>query len=233
MKYTDSIVDSFLKTKERTLKLTCQVCQKTIIKKRRYVQKNRKRSNYVTCSGSCARQLSATGKNFVVRECPVCSKEVRRTLSAVNRSKSKVVFCGLSCAAHQNNLNRPVGLRRSALEIWIESKLIERYPDLKIDFNRKNAIGSELDIYIPEFKLAFELNGFFHYFRIKKNNYGSIILKRTKANDARKVKACNEARINLHVINTSRVGHFSFSKSNRILSKITKVIDKVIQTKVA
>ena len=229
MKYTDSIVDSFLKTKDRFLQLTCQICEKTLIKKRRCVQKNRRRSNYVTCSGSCARQLSATGRNFVVRECPVCSKKVRRSLSAVNKSKSKTVFCSSSCASHHNNLKRPVGLRRSALEIWIESKLVGRYPNVNFHFNRKDAIGSELDIYIPEFKTAFELNGFFHYFRIKKNNYGSIILKRTKANDARKVKACNKARINLHVINTSRVGHFTFFKSNRILSKITKIIDKLVQ----
>ena len=146
-----------------------------------------------------------------------------------NKSKSKTVFCSSSCASHHNNLKRPVGLRRSALEIWIESKLVGRYPNITFHFNRKDAIGSELDIYIPEFKTAFELNGFFHYFRIKKNNYGSIILKRTKANDARKVKACNKARINLHVINTSRVGHFTFFKSNRILSKITKIIDKLVQ----
>ena len=229
MRYTDSTIESFLKTKEKTLRLTCQVCQKNIVKKRRCIQKNRRRSNYVTCSGSCARLLSPTGRNFVIRECPSCSKQVRLSLTAVNKSKSKTVFCSSSCASHHNNLKRPVGLRRSALEIWIESKLVGRYPNVNFHFNRKDAIGSELDIYIPEFKTAFELNGFFHYFRIKKNNYGSIILKRTKANDARKVKACNKARINLHVINTSRVGHFTFFKSNRILSKITKIIDKLVQ----
>lgn len=231
MRYTDSTIESFLKTKEKTLRLTCQVCQKNIVKKRRCIQKNRRRSNYVTCSGSCARLLSPTGRNFVIRECPSCSKQVRRSLTAVNKSKSKNVFCGSSCSSHYNNLKRPVGLRRSALEIWLQTKLTERYPDLTIHYNRKDAIGSELDIYIPQFKTAFELNGFFHYFRIKKNNYGSIILRRTKANDALKVKASNQARINLNVINTSRMGHFSFSKSNRILLKITQIIDHLIQTK--
>lgn len=231
MKYTDAVIESLLKTKQKTLKLNCQVCKKIIIKKRRYVQKNRKRSNYVTCSGSCARKLSATGKNFVIRECPVCSKTVRKSLSEVNKSKSKTVFCGSSCASHHNNLRRPIGLRRSALEIWVESKLTHLYPNLVIHFNRKDAIGSELDIYIPKFKTAIELNGFFHYFRIKKNKYGSIILKRTKANDARKVKACKTADIKLHVINTSRVRNFSFSKSNKILLKITKIIDTLIKPK--
>jgi len=37
------------------------------------------------------------------------------------------------------------------------------YPDLVIHFNKKDAINSELDIYIPSLKLAFELNGIFHY----------------------------------------------------------------------
>ena len=233
MRYADATVESFLKTREKTLKLTCHICEKAVIKKRRYVQKNRRRSNYVTCSSSCARQLSATGKNFVIRECPVCSKSVLISFSELNKSKSKIVFCSHSCAAHYNNLSRPVGLRRSALEIWIESKLSKLYPNLIFHFNRKDTIGSELNIYIPQFKTAFELNGFFHYFRIKKDKYGSTILKRTKANDARKVTACKKARINLHVINTSRVGHFTFSKSNRILSKIVKLIDQLVQSKVA
>lgn len=233
MRYTDSTIESFLKTKGKTFKLSCQVCQKEIIKKRRYIQKNRKRSNYVTCSGSCARLLSPTGRNFVIRECASCSKQVRRSLTALNKSKSKNVFCGSSCSSHFNNLRRPVGLRRSALEIWLEKKLSERYPDLIIHYNRKDAIGSELDIYIPKFKTAFELNGFFHYFRIKKNNYGSIILKRTKANDALKVRACHKARIKLNVINTSRMKHFTFSKSTKILLKITRIIDRLIETSAA
>lgn len=228
MKYSDKKIQSFLKTKEKFLTVSCEVCKKDITKKRRYIQRNRKRSNHVTCSGSCARQLSATGKNFVRRDCPACSKPVRRTLTALKRSKSKNIFCSSSCSTHYNNLRRPVGLRRSALEIWIEKKLKELYPNLKMTFNHKNVIGSELDIYVPEFKMAFELNGFFHYYRITKDKYGSFKLRQTKKNDLRKAEACKKAGIDLTVINTSKMGHFTFSKSSRYLKPITKKIDKIL-----
>ena len=69
----------------------------------------------------------------------------------------------MSCAATYNNKNKTHGTRRSKLECFIEKKLSELYPDLTIHYNQKDTINSELDIYIPSFKLAFELNGIFHY----------------------------------------------------------------------
>ena len=231
MKYTDEIVENFLNSKERELKFVCAGCNKNSIRNRRSIVKalRARKSKDVTCSLKCARLMGPLGKNFVEMNCPVCTKKFRRTFSDIKKSKSKKCFCGSSCAAHHNNLQRPVGLRRSALEIWIEKKLTEAYPKLQIDFNKKDAIGSELDIYVPSLKIAFELNGFFHYYRIMKNKYGSIILKRTKKNDARKLEACKKAGIDLIVINTSRMRNFAFSRSNKYLFTITKKINKSLK----
>ena len=72
-------------------------------------------------------------------------------------------FCSRSCSATFNNKNKTYGTRRSKLEVFLEKELIKLYPDLLFHFNRKDTINSELDIYIPSLKLAFELNGIFHY----------------------------------------------------------------------
>ena len=49
------------------------------------------------------------------------------------------------------------------MEVWLEGRLTALHPSLEFHFNRKDAIGSELDIYVPALKLAFELNGIYHY----------------------------------------------------------------------
>ena len=64
--------------------------------------------------------------------------------------------------------------------MWLEEQLTSLYPKLDIHFNRKDTIGSELDIYIPSLNLAVELNGIFHYEPI----FGKDKLSKIKTNDA-------------------------------------------------
>ena len=79
-----------------------------------------------------------------------------------------------------------------------------QYPNLEIHYNRKDAINSELDIYIPELELAFELNGIFHYEPI----YGAEKLQQIQNNDDRKFQACLEKGISLCIIDTSSLKYF-------------------------
>jgi hypothetical protein len=130
-------------------------------------------------------------------------------------------FCSRSCAAKYNNANKIHGYRRSKLEIFAEQKLIEKFPTLEIHFNRKDAINSELDIYIPQLKLAFELNGIFHYEPI----FGEQKLNSTKNNDKRKFQACLEKNIELCIIDTSTQKYFKESTSKIYLDIILKIID--------
>ena len=93
---------------------------------------------------------------------------------------------------------------------------------MELHFNRKDAIGSELDIYIPSLKLAFELNGIFHYEPI----YGDKKLNETQANDGNKFQACQAAGISLCVIDTSGQKYFKPASSQRFLDIITQIIEK-------
>jgi hypothetical protein len=132
------------------------------------------------------------------------------------------IFCSQSCSATYNNKNKKSGNRRSKLEYYLESELIKIFPNLEIHFNRKDAISSELDIYIPSLKLAFELNGIFHYEPI----HGSAKLAQIQNNDDRKFQACLENNIELCIIDTSSLKKFKESKSLQFLNIIISIINK-------
>ncbi len=130
-------------------------------------------------------------------------------------------FCGRSCAATYNNKHKTTGTRRSKLEVWIEAQLTEKYHVLEIHFNKKDAINSELDIYVPSLKLAFELNGIFHYEPI----FGEDKLDSILNNDQRKFQACLERKIELCIIDTTSQKSFKPKNSQKYLDIITSLIE--------
>jgi len=133
-------------------------------------------------------------------------------------------FCSKSCSGKWNNAHKKHGTRRSKLEIWLEKQLPSLYPHFEFHFNRRDAINSELDIYIPDLCLAFELNGIFHYEPI----FGPEKLASTQNNDERKFQACVEAGIELCIVDVSSQKYFKPKSSQKFLSIITSVINKKI-----
>jgi len=150
--------------------------------------------------------------------CAECNKKFHKKLNQINKTNNN--FCSQSCAAIYNNAHKKHGTRRSKLEKYLEEELTKLYPNLEIHFNRKDAINSELDIYIPSLSLAFELNGIFHYEPI----YGQDKLASIQNNDNRKFQACLENNIELCIIDTSSQKRFTEKSSNKFLSIITNVI---------
>lgn len=124
-------------------------------------------------------------------------------------------------AATYNNTHKTHGTRRSKLEPWLEGQLKKLYPDLNMIFNGKDTINSELDIYIPSLKLAFELNGIFHYEPI----YGKDKLQSIKNNDTRKFQACIEKGISLCIVDSSQQKRFSPKSSQKYLDIIVNIIE--------
>lgn len=218
--YTD---DDFNKSKyEDKLPLKCENCEKIFYITKHRLQspgkwKDKKYEPYKFCSLKC------NGLHNITRitvECKQCEKKFSKTPFQIKKTKNN--FCCKSCAAIYNNAHKTKGTRRSKLEIWIEKQLITLYPNIEIQFNKTDMINSELDIYIPSLKLAFELNGIFHYEPI----YGEKKFNQTINNDHRKFSACAEKNIDLCIIDTSLEKYFKIEKSKKYLDIITNIIEK-------
>lgn len=206
------------------LPLECKNCEKTFYIEKHYIQKilnNKNTSNtYDFCSKQCCGESNRTRQMV---NCCQCGKEFYKTPNQIKKTKNH--FCSQSCAASYNNTHKTKGTRRSKLEQYLEHKLIETYPSLEIIFNDKMAINSELDIYIPSLKLAFELNGIFHYEPI----FGESKLNSIQQNDSNKFQKCQEKGISLCVIDTSSQKYFKEQSSNKFFNIIKDIIDDNLQ----
>ena len=198
--------------------LACKKCGELFkVEKSYYNHRIKKGSIVLFCSTRCNNDSRIHKR--VSKQCKYCNK-----FFTIRENQEKY-FCSQSCSATFNNCNKKYGTRVSKLEVWIQDKLTELYSKLKIVYNEKEAINSELDIYIPELKLAFELNGIFHYEPI----HGKDLLKRIKNNDNRKFQACLERGIELCIIDTTSQKVFKEKSSEKYLQIIKNIINKKLE----
>jgi len=199
--------------------LKCENCNKTFPREKRNVINKLKNASitHTYCSRACANKDQTTAK---VVECAWCNKTFSKTLNQINRGKNN--FCSRSCAASYNNTHKQHGTRRSKLEKWLEGQLTYKYPGLYFDFNNKEEINSELDIYIKALNLAFELNGIFHYEPI----YGQEKLASIQNNDQRKFQACIEHGIELCILDVSNIKYFKPARGQKFLNIICDIINQ-------
>ncbi len=217
------ILESYLDKKYNELiRCECDFCNKEFTILQKYLKHKIKFKNpeHLYCSNDCSHKAAFNQK---IVPCNNCGKEFYKKISQINRSPNN--FCCQSCSATYTNTHKTKGTRRSKLEQYLEKELPLLYPTLEIQFNKKDAINSELDIYIPSLKLAFELNGIFHYEPI----YGEDKLKQIQNNDNRKFQACLEKRIELCIIDSSKQERFTEKSSKQYLD----IISNIINTKLA
>ena len=200
----------------------CLLCKKPfgVVKKLITYELKHNTNRHIYCSDECyytSRKTSLLND----KPCSNCGCSFKRRPGEIGKSKSGNLFCSQSCSATFNNKNKTHGNRRSKLEIWLEDEITKLYPNLQIDFNKKNTIGSELDIYIPSLNIAFELNGIFHYEPI----YGIDKLKQIQENDKSKTKLCHDLKIDLCIIDVSQQKYVKPSTSQKYLDIITNIIN--------
>ena len=201
----------------------CEFCCK-IFHRFKYVfdaHKRGKRNPINFCSKSCQMFDSHKDKGNSAAQkvfCLHCGEIFTKTNANIKRRKNH--FCSHSCAATFNNKNKTSGTVKSKLEIWLQQELVEKYPEIDFQFNQKEAINSELDIYVQELKLAFELNGIFHYEPI----FGDKKFNQIQNNDQRKFQACLERGIELCIIDTSQQKRFKPETSKKYLDIIVSII---------
>lgn len=198
------------------MEYVCAVCNKNF---KRPQIKRKKQFTFVACSTLCVSKHKTKIGTFESK-CKQCKKTIRKRKVEKKKNKSGNFFCSKSCAAKYNNSHKTQGIKVSKLEKWLATKLQKTYPHLEFHFNRKDAINSELDIYIPSLKLAFELNGIFHYEPI----FGPEKLSQIQNNDNRKFQACLENEIELCIIDTSSMKYFKEINAGKYLQYVKNIL---------
>jgi hypothetical protein len=205
---------------KQPLPLECEQCHQVFYAMARRIKQVLKHSmnKLHYCGRKCFSQSQQRRENSI---CTQCETSFVLQTREKKRSKSGNNFCSQSCSGTYNNTHRTAGTRRSRLEVWLEQALTTKYPDLEFIFNGKETINSELDIYIPELKLAVELNRIFHYEPI----YGPDKLASIQNNDGRKFQACLAKQIELVIIDSSGMKHFKPKNAQPFLDIINMIID--------
>jgi hypothetical protein len=199
----------------------CYNCETPFLIQKKLIKQElkHKRNRCKFCSTKCNNLINNKKLSLVVK-CLNCNTEFEKALCQIKKSPNH--FCSKSCSVTYNNKHKRHGNRRSKLEVWIERRLTDLYPELHIDYNKSDTIGSELDIYIPSLNIAFELNGIFHYEPI----YGIDKLSKIKENDLSKSKACHDYKIDLCIIDTSNQKYVKPSTSQKYLDIIINIINQ-------
>lgn len=209
-------------------KLVCVHCNKEYWTEPNKIKRIKKYKNNF-CSTECYHQYRSKiykENGFIILTCEQCGKQFEKSKSyhryAVKHIKH--FCCSRTCSARYNATHKTHGCGRSKLEKWLEVHLSLKYPNVKILFNDRTMIGSELDIYIPELSLAFELNGITHYEPI----YGIDKFDKTQNNDRRKMLACAEKGISLAVIDVTSQKKFrdNSPKNQMFMDIISNIINE-------
>ena len=210
------------------LLLKCKFCEKEFFALKHNIQKVFSGSKHLTldfCCLKCSNDYRSETKNITLN-CGQCNKKITKLKKYLNLSKSKKLFCCHSCSAKYSNTHKTTGCSVSKMELYIQEQLNILFPTPDFfKFNKKDDINSELDIYIPSLKLAFELNGIFHYEPI----FGKEQLSSIQNNDNRKIQACIEREIEFCIIDISSVNYFKPEKAQKYLDIIINLIRKKMQ----
>jgi hypothetical protein len=209
--------------KKNRLIIKCKQCNKEFeVNKGVFRYKKKCGIKNLFCSNICQSKYQETGVNDLLDcVCSYCNTPIKRQRRLLELTNTH--FCNRHCQG--NYYSKYLGRdNRSLLEKKIESYLIDDYPKLDIIFgDRQQCYTLELDIYIPELNLAFEINGPIHY----KPIYGNNALDKIQKNDAKKIKICKTKGIKLIIIDDV-LDYYNDNSEYIYSNKIKPIIDNQI-----
>lgn len=205
---------------EEYIQMCCPQCNTLFVKiKKEYTRciKNNKEHTFY-CAASCF-QKTKDKRQFV--PCNHCNKNFQKGSWEIQNTNKN--FCSRSCLGFYFNEHKTSGINRSKLELKLEENLLKDYPNIGFEFCNTSILnGLELDIYIPTLKLAFEIQGIFHYEPI----FGQEKLEQIQERDIRKKILAQDASINLIEINISKYKYITDVRFNAIYSLIKSYINQ-------
>lgn len=147
------------------------------------------------CSKKCV--SASTNKSTRVK-CKECGNRFEKKASDIKRSKSH--FCNRSCAAKYNNRNKSFGVKKSKAEKILKELIIKDFPNIIVIENDRKLLGRlEIDLLLPEQKVAIEVNGPLHF----KPIYGEPKYKQIKRHDNAKAEKLISLGYELIVVDVS------------------------------
>ena len=196
---------------------TCEYCKKPFQRSSKDNATFKKRTTKPYCSRKC---YALAQQSRVTSNCGFCGTEVWRHTRFAKSSKSGHIFCNNSCAAKYNIQYRKKS-RRSKVEKLLCDLITQEFPQLNILPNDTTMLnGYEVDIAIPELKLAIEWNGIVHF----KPIYGTEKLFKIQTRDKEKLELATKLDINLIVIpdliSTTQYVHICFSNIKTIITNL-------------
>jgi very-short-patch-repair endonuclease len=223
----DFILSNYNKEKSRdsSCLLICPSCNKEFYVPKIKIQRSFNSTppqKIIVCSKDCQKKMQETTR--VYAKCGYCNADTYSNWGDFKKSKSGYIFCNSSCACKYNNqhlVRKDKKTGRSYSEELLVELISQKFPLVQIQSNIRGILvdGLEIDILLPDYKLAIELNGPIHYFPI----YGTDRLNITQSRDIKKQILLQQKGYDLIVINTSEL-----KSKKKVTQFITKYFEDIL-----